>query len=120
MHHLPNALKSVAKEAEQSLRKIFEKATNSAATPMYRVVVDAASRFGSENFSASDLRKKVAEIQGKNMSQSALNNLFKKLVSDNHKLIIHRVSKGTYRFSDPRMPSFVKIVCERDAHYPNK
>ena len=54
------------------------------------------------------------------MSQSALNNLFKKLVSDNHKLIIHRVSKGTYRFSDPRMPSFVKIVCESEAHYPNK
>lgn len=120
MHHLPAALKLAAKEAEQTLRVIFEKATSSATTSMYRVVVDAASRFGSENFSAADLRRKVAEISGEDISQSALNNLFKKLVSDNHKSIIHRVSKGNYRFSDPRMPSFVRIVCESEAHYPNK
>ena len=65
MHHLPNALKSADKEAEQSLRKIIEKATNSATTVMYRVVVDAASRFGSENFSASDLRKKLQRFKVK-------------------------------------------------------
>jgi hypothetical protein len=120
MHHLPDALKAAALEAEQSLRLTFENATASATTGMFRVVVDAASRFGCENFSAADLRGKVEEIGGGVVTQSALNNLFKKLVSDNHNLILHRVSKGTYRFSDPRMPSYVKIVCESEAHYPNK
>lgn len=87
---------------------------------MFRLVVDAASRFGSENFSASDLRRKIEEVHAKTITQGALNNLFKKLVGDNHQRILHRVAKGTYRFSDPRMPSFVRIVCESEVHYPNK
>lgn len=87
---------------------------------MFRVVVDAASRFGTENFSAADLRAKIKEISGVDITQGALNNLFKKLVGDNHQSILHRVAKGTYRFSDPRMPSFVKIVCDSEVHYPNK
>lgn len=120
LHHLPMALKSAALEAEQTLRTMFENATSSATTDMFRLVVDAASRFGSENFSASDLRKKIVEVHTKSITQNALNNLFKKLVGDNHQRILHRVAKGTYRFSDPRMPSFVKIVCESEMHYPNK
>ncbi|ABD71091.1 hypothetical protein Rfer_3382 [Rhodoferax ferrireducens T118] len=120
IHHLPSALKSAALEAEQTLRAQFETATSSATTGMFRVVVDAASRFGSENFSAADLRAKIENISTHHITQGALNNLFKKLVSDNHARILHRVAKGTYRFSDPRMPSYVKIVCESECHYPNK
>lgn len=119
-HHLPQALKSAALEAEQSLRASFDLATSSATTGMFRVVVDAASQFGSENFSAADLRGKIQSLTDKDITQSALNNLFKKLVSDNHARILHRVAKGTYRFSDPRMPSYVRIVCESEKHYPNK
>ena len=120
LHHLPNALKVATTEAEQSLRLAFDAATSSATTNMFWKVIDAASRFGVENFSAADLRGKVQEVHGAPMTQGALNNLFKKLVSDNHDKILHRVAKGTYRFSDPRMPSFVKIVCESETHYPNK
>lgn len=120
IHHLPEALKAAALEAEQTLRLTFETATASATTGMFRIVIDAASRFGCENFSAADLRGKIEEITGEAITQSALNNLFKKLVSDNHNVILHRVSKGTYRFSDPRMPSYVKMICESEAHYPNK
>ena len=120
IHHLPSALKSATLEAEQSLRFAFDSATSSATTNMFRIVVDAASRFGVENFSASDLRGKIKEIHGQDITQGALNNLFKKLVDDNHKRILHRVAKGTYRFSDPRMPSFVKMICESEVHYPNK
>jgi len=119
-HHLPSALKSAAYEAEQTLRASFDLATSSATTGMYRVVVDAAAQFGSANFSASDLRKKIQTMTNKDTTQSALNNLFKKLVSDNHACILHRVAKGTYRFSDPRMPSYVSIICESEKHYPNK
>ena len=120
LHHLPQALKSAALEAEQTLRASFEEATSSASTDMYRIIIDAGSRFGSGIFSAADLRKKIEELHNKSINQSTLNNLFKRLVSDNHECILHRVSKGTYRFSDPRMPSFVKIVCESEIHYPNK
>lgn len=120
IHHLPNALISATSEAEQSLRLAFDTATSSATTTMFRIVVDAASRFGVENFSAADLRGQVKEINGVGITQGALNNLFKKLVGDNHQRILHRVAKGTYRFSDPRMPSFVKMVCESKVHYPNK
>lgn len=120
LHHLPTALKSAALEAEQTLRSAFEAATSSATTRMFRIVVDAASRFGTENFSAADLRGKIKELHGKEVVQAALNNLFKKLVGDNHQRILHRVAKGTYRFSDPRMPSFVKIVCESEVHFPNR
>lgn len=120
IHHLPKALKSATLEAEQSLRTSFDSSTASATTNKFRIVIDAASRFGCENFSAADLRGKIEEIHKINIAQPALNNLFKRLVGDNHLCILHRVAKGTYRFSDPRMPSFVKIVCESEAHYPNK
>ncbi len=119
-HHLPAALKSAASEAEQTLRGSFDNATSSATTPNFRIAVEAASHFGSETFSASDLRRKIFEIRKIEINQQALNNLFKRLVSDNHQKILHRVAKGTYRFSDPRMPSFVRIVCESEMHYPNK
>jgi hypothetical protein len=120
MHHLPEALRSAALEAEQSLRGAFETATSSPTSNMYRIVINSAASFGSENFSAADLRKKISQESDHLVNQAALNNLFKKLVGDNHLKILHRVAKGTYRFSDPRMPSFVKMVCESERHYPNK
>lgn len=60
-----------------------------------------------EEFTASSLREKIEEMTKGSISQGSLNNYLQRLVSDDFSAILHRCSKGVYRFSDPRMPSFI-------------
>jgi hypothetical protein len=80
---------------------------------MYKTILLAAASLEHIEFSAADLRKELHQQTGNNISQQSLNNYFKKLVSSDHSSILHRTAKGVYRFSDPRMPSYVKIACEK-------
>ena len=60
---------------------------------------------------ASELRQNVEKLQGQPITQGALNNYLKRLVSDDGSCILKRMAKGVYKFCDPRMPSYI-INCQ--------
>lgn len=104
------AMDAARADAEGSLKDAYDAACRSYGTQMYRVVLQAAATIDSAEFSAEELRKAIENINGSPISQGALNNHFQKLVSDDGDKILQRLAKGVYRFTDPRMASYVRIA----------
>jgi Cdc6-like AAA superfamily ATPase len=108
--NLKDALELAVQDAEGTLKQDYERATRSAGTVMYRQIVVAAAMMKSEEFTSANLRDEIMKLTGTPISQGSLNNFLKRLLSDDGAKILRRVSKGMYRFSDPRMASFAKIA----------
>lgn len=107
---LSSAISLAVEDAEGSLKRAYSDAVRSYGTNMYNTVLFAASRLPKIEFTAEDLRKSVEKVSGSKLSQGALNNYLKRLVSDDNSRILKRMSKGVYKFCDPRMPSYIKIA----------
>lgn len=110
--NLSQALKEATQDAEGTLSRSYKKAMRSYSTDMYRIILCAAANLESEEFTARELREEISSLTGEAITQQSLNNYFKRLVSDNENTVLRRLKKGVYRFTDPRMPSYVRIANE--------
>lgn len=110
LHNLSQAISCAAEDAEGALRRKYNETIRSYSTSIYKTILNAASRLGRDEFTAGQLRDKISELTGINVSQDSLNNSLKRLISNDHSAIMTRVSRGVYKFCDPRMPSFVRII----------
>lgn len=108
--NVESATRSAVNDSEGTLKRMYMSACTSANTDEYTRILEAAASCSAEEFKASELRAKYAAMFGKEIKQPWLNNYFNKLVSDNGDRILRRIAKGVYRFSDPRMVSFVRIT----------
>lgn len=77
---------------------------------MYRKILCAAASIDKPEFTASELRDAVAALAKRPIPQTELNNYYQRLISNTSTTILRRVSKGVYRFNDPRIPSFIRIA----------
>jgi Cdc6-like AAA superfamily ATPase len=110
---LDRAVILAAGDAEQTLRSSYADAVRSHSTDMYGTIVAAAADIDSVEFTAADLRDAVEARTGKPIGQGSLNNYFQRLVSDGEGSILRREAMGVYRFNDPRMKSYIRIVTRR-------
>ena len=113
LRDLNPALNAAAQDAEGTLKTLYDTAVRSYQTAdMYRLIVRAAAYCATDKseFTSRELREKIKLFSGESVSQNTLSNYFKKLVSNGEDKILQRLAIGVYRFSDPRMPSFVRIV----------
>lgn len=94
-------------DAESTLKRVYGDAVRSA-SPMYRVLLNAAAKLGDE-FSSAEWRGAVESITQEAITQGALNNYFARLVSTDGSTVLRRTGQGYYRFEDPRMPSYVRM-----------
>jgi hypothetical protein len=108
--HLDAATKRAVQDAEGSLRNSYDAATRSFGTDEFKRILLAAARCNPEEFTAAHLRQEYKVLWGIDITQGKLNNHFKRLVSDDGITVLRRLAKGVYRFSDPRMPSYVRIA----------
>lgn len=111
---LNTALNVAVDDAESTLRRQYDNAIRSHSTAMYKKILCASSKINKDEFSAKELREALNKMTGEDHNQSALNNFLKKLVSNDETTILTRKSKGIYQFTDPRMPSFIKIANSSD------
>lgn len=108
--NLDAATRRAVEDAEGSLRNSYGNATRSFGTDEFKKILLAAATCNPEEFSAAELRQKYHALWGSGITQGNLNNHFKRLVSDDGSAVLRRLAKGVYRFSDPRMPSYVRIA----------
>lgn len=109
MSNLKRALAAAATDAEASLRSQFDNAVRSQKKSSYEDVLFAAAQLGKVEFSAGELRGAYKSITGATITQQSLNNYFAKLVGDDDIRVLRRTAHGVYRFTDPRMPSYIRI-----------
>lgn len=107
---LQYALTAAAADAEGTLKRQYDDAVRSYQTEMYKVVLGAAAHCTVPDFRAAELRRMIKLRYDVNITQPALNNYLQRLVSDGDATVLRRLSKGVYRFNDPRMPSYVRIA----------
>lgn len=110
MQDLESAMSNVVQDAEGTLCMQYHDAIRSSSTDMYSKILLAASLVSQTEFSAADIRNKLAIVTRQDTAQYKLNNYLPRLVSEKDDKILSRLSRGVYRFTDPRMPSFIKIV----------
>lgn len=104
------ALESARRDAEGTLKLAYDSAIRSYNTNMYKVILEAAAHLDGPEFTADELRAAIESQTGEPISQNSLNNYFQRLVSADGSTVLRRMAKGIYRFSDPRMPSYVRIA----------
>lgn len=107
--HLLTALDSAVADAEGSLKQAYDDAARST-SDMYKNILAAAASMDADEFSSAELRSAIRDRTGEDISQGSLNNYFQRLVSVDDETILRRTGKGMYRFDDPRMRSYVRIV----------
>ena len=104
------AMELAVVDAEGTLKRIYDNSVRSQVSYMYEYIITAAASFNTEEFTSTDLRAAVQNLIGESISQYSLNNYFQRLMSDDKSTILQRTAKGVYRFTDPRMRSYVRIV----------
>jgi len=108
--NLISAMEEATRDAEGTLKRIYDNAARSANSDLYRQILLAAAAMPGHEFSATSLRNKVSQALNKNLTQGSLNNYLKKLLSADGETILKRKAKGVYCFNDPRMQSYIKIA----------
>jgi len=107
---LRHALELAVEDAEGTLKRVYGDSVRSA-SEMYKHIVAAAASLPGEEFSSAALRAAIESRTGEEISQGSLNNYFaQRLVSNNGTTIFRRVGQGHYRFEDPRMPSYARMI----------
>jgi Cdc6-like AAA superfamily ATPase len=109
--HLAGAVERAISDAEGTLRRVFNSAVRSFATPMYKTILQAAATIPTPEFTAAELRRAMEKLTGQAVAQGALNNYLTRLVSEGAATVLRRMAKGVYAFNDPRMPSFIRLAC---------
>lgn len=110
MAQLEASLLRAVEEAEGSLRRSYQNAVRSYSTGMYVTILQAAASLDRVEFSAGQLRTAISTLTGNHVTQASLNNFLTRLLSTGTATILVRKAKGIYKFTDPRMPSFIRIV----------
>lgn len=103
---LQQAMKLAAGEAEESTTTTYNDATRSSANEKSKVILRAAATIDKIEFTFGELKDRVRSMSHKEMDQTYLY----ALVSLDGHTILRRMQKGVYRFSDPRMPGYIKIA----------
>lgn len=113
--NLPLACAAAVEEVEEHLRASYDDAVRSASSYLYRDILEAAADLEGVELSARQLRARLERRLGKEVKASRFNAHLRRLVGNDGDKILRRVARGVYRFSDPRMRSYVLIARRRSA-----
>lgn len=108
--HISDAIESATGDAEGILRTQYDEVVRSANTDEFRKVLVAAAAVLDDEISAKVLRSSYEEVWMESVSQGKINNYLRRIVSDDGSAILRRLAKGVYKFSDPRMRSYIRLV----------
>lgn len=98
-------------DCENSLRQSYEETVKSSSTMVvYRKVLYATALCYDEFIRSKDIRFIYKLIFEEEITQQRLNQYLSKLVSNSDDKILRRLTKGVYRFADPRMSSHIRLV----------
>lgn len=98
-------------DCENSLKKSYEDAMQSSSTMIsYRKVLYATALCFYDLIRSSDIRDIYNLIFDEDINQQRLNQYMSRLVSNSEKKFLRRLAKGIYRFTDPRMSSYIRLV----------
>ncbi|BES61783.1 nSTAND1 domain-containing NTPase [Dysgonomonas capnocytophagoides] len=117
LNDLEYATSQAINDSEIYLKEMFEESVDRPNREKYENFLLCAAACKAEGFTNADIRKKYYDIFRMDMKAGNITPYLQKLSDSTGNQIIRKLSRTIYRFSDPRMPSFVKI---HKAYLPDK
>ncbi|MFQ9317273.1 AAA family ATPase [Dysgonomonas mossii] len=108
-NNLNFAIEKAINDCESSLQQLYERSIQSS-IERYKKILYAVSLCNDEFIRNKDIKIKYENKFGEPLSQSSLRSCISKIVSNSNDKILKRIYKGVYRFSDPRMASYIRIA----------
>lgn len=109
---LDQALEEASRDSEGTLSNTLDTMLRSTNIPQeYKLILLAASYCQKRDFRSSELSVKMKELFDIDISSQTLSARLSKLTKTyNNAAILTKTAIGCFTFSDPRMPSFIKIL----------
>lgn len=106
-----SAIEKSISDCENSLRQSYDETVKSSSTMVvYRKVLYATALCYDEFIRSKDIKFVFNFIFDEDITQQRLNQYLSKLVSNSNDKILRRLTKGVYRFTDPRMSAYIRLV----------
>ena len=112
---LKKALDEAVKDSEGALQRMLENTLRVLNTPQeYKFLLLTASYCNTPEFRSSELREKLNDKFGVDIDSKTLSRRLTKLTKGSETTILYKSARGCFQFSDPRMPSFLKMALNSD------
>lgn len=103
------------KESEGSLQRMYESTLRALSKPQeYKLLLLAASYCKTPEFRSSELREKLDAKFNVTVDPKALSRRLTSLTKGDKVTILSKPARGCFQFSDPRMPSFIKMALNNE------
>lgn len=108
---LKSALNEAVKDSEGALQRMFESTLRALNNPHeYKLILLTASYCNTPEFRSLELREKLKSMFDVEIDSTKLSRRLTKLTQGNGKSILNTTARGCFQFTDPRMPSFLKMA----------
>ncbi len=112
---LKSALNEAVKDSEGALQRMLESTLRVLSKPQeYKFLLLTASYCNTPEFRSSELRDKLKEKFNLDVNSTSLSRRLTKLTDGRKLTILEKPARGCFKFSDPRMPSFLKMALNSD------
>lgn len=96
--------------AEGRLKRDYESAVRSYKTDVYKKILYSASKFKTNEFSVAQWINQISMDTGVRYNNQSMSNYTGRLTKADYGAIIKRLSRGVYKITDPRMPSYIRLA----------
>lgn len=109
------ALNEAVKDAESALQRMLESTLRVLSKPEeYKILLLTASYCSTPEFRSSELKIKLKDKFKLDVDSKALSRRLTKLTEGRRLTIMTKPARGCFQFTDPRMPSFLKMALNSD------
>lgn len=108
---LITSLDKAVKDAEGMMKRLYDNATQNTSptkTKNIKNILKACSASAHDDFCLDDITTRLKEY-GNELSNSTVSNYMREFTDSNGESIFCRITRGVYRFNDPRMLSYIKM-----------
>lgn len=104
------SIEKSVENAEGRLRREYEDAVRSSKTDVYKKILYSASKFKNEEFGVKEWINQIYQDTGEKYNNQSMSNYTGRLIKKDFGATIKRLGRGVYKFTDPRMPSFIRLA----------
>jgi Cdc6-like AAA superfamily ATPase len=115
MDVLKLALNEAVKDSEGALQRMLETTLRVLNTPQeYKLLLLTAAYCNTPEFRSAELRDKLKSKFSVDVDSKSLSRRLTKLTKGDEITILYKPARGCFQFTDPRMPSFLKMALNSD------
>lgn len=108
------ALEEAVKDSEGALKRMYESTLRALNKPLeYKILLLAAAYCKVPEFRSSELRMTLSEKFTVDIDSQSLSRRLTHLTKGDEITILYKPARGCFQFTDPRMPSFLKMAASQ-------